>query len=110
MIGSPTETEEEDGRLGTLGSSRGTGRGALTNGGDGFAERHDAPGAAEEEAAAVEQTGGEAQQLLEPLLPDPPVAALLEDHLLVGIILPKRVHWDQVRPGGGTHTHITPAT
>lgn len=37
----------------------------------------------------MEQTGGEAQELLQPPLPGSPVAALLKYHLLVGIVLPK---------------------
>lgn len=73
-------------------------KGKLTYGCDGLAERHDAPGAAEEKSTAMEKTGGEAQQLLQPLLPESPVAALLENHLLVGIILPKGIHRNQVRP------------
>lgn len=41
---------------------------------------------------------GKAQHLLQPLLEGSPVAPLLEDHLLVGVVLSKGIDWNQVRP------------
>lgn len=88
VIGSPTKAERETGDAAASGGERAA-PGELTYGCDGLAEGHDAPGAAEEQAAAMKQTGGKAEELLQPLLPHSPAAALLKNHLLVGIVLSK---------------------
>lgn len=68
----------------------------LTYSSDRLAVRHDSPGVSKEEATAVKNARGETQDLLKPLLQASPVASLLKDHLLVGIILSKRIHWNEV--------------
>lgn len=71
---------------------------SLTYGSDRIAVRHDSPGVSKEEATSVKKAGGKAQDLLKPLLQASPVASLFKDHLLVGVILSKRIDWNQVRP------------
>lgn len=45
----------------------------------------------------MEEARGKAYDLLQPLLDSPPIGALLKDHLLIGIVLSKGIHWNQVR-------------
>lgn len=71
---------------------------SLTYGRDRLAVRHDSPGVSKEEATSMKKAGGEAQDLLKPLLQASPVASLFKDHLLVGVILTERIDWNQVRP------------
>lgn len=71
---------------------------SLTYGRDRLAVRHDSPGVSKEEATSMKKARGKAQDLLKPFLQASPVAALFKDHLLVGVILSERIHWNQVRP------------
>lgn len=102
VIGSPTETEQNTHQLPSLvfcalfmlvGICTAL---SLTNCSDGLAVRHNTPGVSKEEATAMKQAGGKTQDLLKSLLQGSPVASLFKDHLLVGIILSKRIHWDEV--------------
>lgn len=46
----------------------------------------------------MKKAWGKTQDFLESLLDGSPVASLFKDHLLVGVVLSKRINWNQVRP------------
>lgn len=73
--------------------------GGLTDSGDGLGVGHQPPGVGGEEASAMEDARGEANVLLELLLDPSAPGALLKDHLLVDLILSKRVGGNQVGSG-----------
>lgn len=84
--------------------------GRLTDSGDGLGVGHQPPGIRGEEASAMEDARGEANVLLELLLDPSAPGALLKDHLLVDLILSKRVGGNQVgsgreRPGLSLPSH-----
>lgn len=84
----------------------------LTDSGDRLGVGHQPPGVGGEEASAMKDTWGEADVLLELLLDPSAPGALLKDHLLVDLILPKRVGGNQVssareRESRVCHTPIT---
>lgn len=70
----------------------------LAYGGDRLAIGHDPPGVAKEEATSMKKARGKAQDLLQPPLHSSPVGPLLKNYLLVGVVLSKGIHWNQVRP------------
>lgn len=70
----------------------------LTYGGDRFAVWHNSPGVSKKEATSMKKARSKTQNLLESLLDGSPVASLFKDHLLVGVVLSKRINWNQVRP------------
>lgn len=70
----------------------------LAYGSYGLAERHNAPGIVKEKATSMKKARSKAQDLLQLLLNGSPVGSLLKNHLLVNVILSKRIDRNQVGP------------